>query len=163
MTAPVGAHYCIVKNTDWLEDDEDDWLLGFHSGQEVYFRIEQNKLLVWSKNKWTPTHRQIKDLDIYCWQASPLLTYGPELKEVIGEDRMAEVTVKIAKVLRDSGIDECRYNESLNCLQYVLVKDYLDEWAGKPAASQSGAADYWDAAHKRAGIERPRGPRHSKT
>lgn len=68
---------------------------------------------------------------------------------------MAEATVKMAKILREYGIDECRYNESLNSLQYAIARNYLDEWASQPSASQSGAYDYWEAAHKRAGITRP--------
>lgn len=70
---------------------------------------------------------------------------------------MADLTVKIAKVIRDSGIDECRFNESLNCLQMAIAEEYLEEWAGLEVPVEYGAYDYWEAAHKRTGITRPGG------
>jgi hypothetical protein len=67
---------------------------------------------------------------------------------------MASITVKLAQVLRDHGIN-CRYNEDLNCLQDTLARGYFDEWLDQPACYESGAYEYWEGIHKRLNITRP--------
>jgi len=74
----------------------------------------------------------------------------------ISQAKLAEITVDVAAVLRKHGVD-CRHNESLNCLQSALADQYMNYWLGLEIKPQYGAYDYWEAAHKRVGIERPKG------
>jgi len=131
-------------------DEKEDWFPDLSSGDDIFLKEVDKKLYWWnSKLKWEEVTK-ITLHEIACHQNN---NFG-ELKKVISSQLMAEVTVKIAKILRDHGIDECRYNESLNCLQDAIESHYLDGWAGQPAATEYGAYDYWEAAHKRAGISR---------
>lgn len=152
MLAPAGAQYHIVKNAGWLDDPERDWLPEFDDGEDVYFRLEDNQLFIYHKYKWVPKQNNLDDLEIYRWS-----DLGPKLKHVIPTEKMAEATVRIAAILREMDIDQCRYNESLNALQYAIARNYLEEWASQPSASQSGTYQYWQDAHQRAGIVRPSG------
>ena len=154
MNPPHDAQYYFVKNTTWLDNEEDDWLEDLDDGADVYLK-EVSSILYWWNRQQRSWIKSNKSLDAVACYRNNNFGEGPILKKVINPETMAEATVKIAKILRDYGIDECRYNESLNCLQYVIVRNYLDEWASQPAASQSGAYDYWEAVHKKLGITRP--------
>ena len=91
---------------------------------------------------------------VACFDASADLDEKEaKVHQVISAETMAEMTVRIAQVIREFGY-ECRYNESLNCLQYGLVKEYFDGWLSQPVAAQSGIYQYWEDAHQRAGISR---------
>jgi len=146
---PPGAQYHIVKETLWLEDEEDDWLSDFDDGQDVYFKIVDNRLHVYTGlRNWTPVSQSLDDLKIYQREGRP------GLKSVIPSQQIAEAVVKIAQVLRDSGF-ECHYNEDLNCLQHALIKEYFEEWRSQPIDAQYGAYQYWESIHKKLGIIRP--------
>lgn len=158
MDPPHDAQYHFVKDTLWLDNEEDDWLPDLNDGDDVYLKVENDILYWWNPkikkfDKWVASGKTLDDVSVY--QHDNYSRLEPPLKKVIPPKIMAEATAKMAKILRDYGIDECRYNESLNSLQYAIVRNYLDEWASQPAVGQSGAYDYWEAAHKRAGITRP--------
>jgi len=63
------------------------------------------------------------------------------------------MTVEIAQVMRKYGIN-CRHNESLNFLQDLIAREYLDKWEGKEFQTEIGAYDYWEPFHKELGIHR---------
>jgi len=147
---PADAEYYIIKGWhDDFDDDPADWTqIGIDEGDTVYYRLDNGKLRWWKAQdrKWILSN-------INSLEALAVFDEDGKVRQVISTEIMAEMTVRIAQVIREFGY-ECRFNESLNCLQYSLVKEYFNDWLSQPVAAQSGAYQYWEDAHQRAGISR---------